>query len=659
MSKKQTKMANPSSCFIGAPLAPSISTSHATSPFHSSITRLGRRTGIHYKQGVNVKSQSMHKCKLYMNLDPNSNNHINKDEDQMQKKRDESKRLKEEAAKLSLQALEAELESEKLKLEALKKQVELENMKLKREQLEMEEKIAKLQGLQAKEPGPPLQFVKPTVPVNDERLPPGLDAPNASLPQKTEGASTEKEDDALGVLKKMFETEIVDVRDAKTVGEAWKRMWQFEGSAVFPLPEELKSKLPAGKAFVLIPLAEELKSKLPAGKAFVLKKGFGQEMLAMGIPTLEDEVVIPLLERVMLVSPIFRPDSLDVSSVFDRLAFFGTSTADGDVLLNTLEEQVKELALDDKVQIFVMENPKQGKNLNFFGMDDDKEDEIINVRKMKAKEKAAAAGLTERDVAVVIIPKARQPAQDVWVSMFAASSLAISIITSILYATSLYTPVAPDQTMEFVWPSEQLIQQAAPIWFGTMLIPIAIDAGNRMVAAFRGVKMGFSFFLPSIQLGCFGRLFNFIESFPRNRTDYFDIIMAGQLTGFALSLAAFAYGLVVTASGTGGSTFGELYPLVSPTLFDGSLLTHTMAAYLCPELIASKATSMAVHPLVITGYTGLLITSLNLLPIGKLDGGLLMQCMFGRLRSAFLSTGALFISALSLIMHDSDVLFFW
>lgn len=64
-------------------------------------------------------------------------------------------------------------------------------------------------------------------------------------------------------------------------------------------------------------------------------------------------------------------------------------------------------------------------------------------------------------------------------------------------------------------------------------------------------------------------------------------------------------------------------------LFQGSLLLGTLCRLGFGQAAMATAT-ISVHPFVIAGWSGLVTTALNLLPVGSLDGGRMMQASFGR-----------------------------
>ncbi len=66
----------------------------------------------------------------------------------------------------------------------------------------------------------------------------------------------------------------------------------------------------------------------------------------------------------------------------------------------------------------------------------------------------------------------------------------------------------------------------------------------------------------------------------------------------------------------------ELLP-VPASLFQGSLLLGGLARAVLGPAAAGAPT--LIHPLFITGWCGLVVSALNLLPVGSLDGGRMVQ----------------------------------
>ncbi len=107
-----------------------------------------------------------------------------------------------------------------------------------------------------------------------------------------------------------------------------------------------------------------------------------------------------------------------------------------------------------------------------------------------------------------------------------------------------------------------------------------------------------------------------------SRRAVFDIGIAGPLAGLLPSLAALAYGLArstvvpVQLVGSGSVSLGD-----SLALLGLQALTH-------PNLPAGM--EVMLHPVGYAGWAGLFLTSLNLLPIGQLDGGHVLYGLLGR-----------------------------
>jgi membrane-associated protease RseP (regulator of RpoE activity) len=143
--------------------------------------------------------------------------------------------------------------------------------------------------------------------------------------------------------------------------------------------------------------------------------------------------------------------------------------------------------------------------------------------------------------------------------------------------------------------------------------------GHQVLAEKRNVKVGLPFFLPTGQIGAFGAITRF-ESLIPDRSVLFDVALAGPVAGGLLSLVMLLVGLFLSHPGGGLE--------IPSQFFQGSLLVGSIAKLVLGATI-SQAT-ISIHPLVIIGWLGLVINALNLMPAGQLDGGRIVQAIYGR-----------------------------
>ena len=68
----------------------------------------------------------------------------------------------------------------------------------------------------------------------------------------------------------------------------------------------------------------------------------------------------------------------------------------------------------------------------------------------------------------------------------------------------------------------------------------------------------------------------------------------------------------------------DLVPVPSQ-LFQGSLLLGKVASTVLGTETVRGSTQVLVHPLLIGGWCGLVSTALNCLPVGRVDGGRMVQ----------------------------------
>ncbi len=163
------------------------------------------------------------------------------------------------------------------------------------------------------------------------------------------------------------------------------------------------------------------------------------------------------------------------------------------------------------------------------------------------------------------------------------------------------------------------IGETVPLSLGIWSILIAHELGHRLIAQKHQVRLSLPFFLPAWQIGAFGAITRF-ESLIPNRNILFDISLAGPALGGGISLLFVILGLILSKP-------GSLFQLPSQ-FFQGSILIGSLARVILGETVQQAIVD--VHPLMVLGWLGLVITALNLLPAGQLDGGRIVQAIYGR-----------------------------
>ncbi|MDX2232603.1 MAG: site-2 protease family protein [Leptolyngbyaceae cyanobacterium bins.349] len=183
---------------------------------------------------------------------------------------------------------------------------------------------------------------------------------------------------------------------------------------------------------------------------------------------------------------------------------------------------------------------------------------------------------------------------------------------------------------------------AETIPFATGLIAVLAvhEIAHWIIAKRHQVRLSLPFFLPTLQLGSFGALTRF-ESVLPNRNVLFDVAFAGPAAGGLLSFGMLLTGLLLSHK-------GSLFQLPSQ-FFQGSILVGTLARVVLQESLQNPIVD--VNPLVVLGWLGLVITALNLLPAGQLDGGRIVQSVYGRKTASRTTIGTLILLGLASLVN--------
>ncbi|MCA9869273.1 MAG: site-2 protease family protein [Anaerolineae bacterium] len=159
------------------------------------------------------------------------------------------------------------------------------------------------------------------------------------------------------------------------------------------------------------------------------------------------------------------------------------------------------------------------------------------------------------------------------------------------------------------------ILEGLPFALTLMVILGSHELGHYFMGRWHKVRVTLPYFIPvPAFLGTFGAFIQ-MRSPIRNRAQLFDVGFAGPIVGFVVALPLLIIGLL-------------LPPVGSPYLRVGdSLLTGFLSELLRPEFVGR---GYGLNPVALAAYFGILLTGVNLLPAGQLDGGHIAYAIFGR-----------------------------
>ncbi len=160
------------------------------------------------------------------------------------------------------------------------------------------------------------------------------------------------------------------------------------------------------------------------------------------------------------------------------------------------------------------------------------------------------------------------------------------------------------------------------LFFALPLMTIlgAHELSHYLMSKRHGVDASLPFFIPSIPpLGTFGAFISMRDPMP-DRKALLDIGVAGPIAGLLVTLPVTVLGLFLTAQGN--MQTGALGPEGGLGLMLQPLFHVFMLFMPIPE-------GAALHPTAFAAWVGFLVTAINLLPTGQLDGGHIARAFFG------------------------------
>jgi membrane-associated protease RseP (regulator of RpoE activity) len=156
---------------------------------------------------------------------------------------------------------------------------------------------------------------------------------------------------------------------------------------------------------------------------------------------------------------------------------------------------------------------------------------------------------------------------------------------------------------------------AGPYFAATLMgILLFHEAGHYFVGRYHGVDASLPYFIPlppSMTLGTLGAVIKMKHPIA-DRNVLFDVGAAGPIAGLVVALPLLVIGL----------TMSSLGPNAPGDALEGNSILYVALKYaVFGRYLPGGGIDVHLHPMASAGWVGLLITMINLMPIGQLDGG--------------------------------------
>lgn len=228
--------------------------------------------------------------------------------------------------------------------------------------------------------------------------------------------------------------------------------------------------------------------------------------------------------------------------------------------------------------------------------------------------------------------------------------LALGLLLLTILTTTVVGAGLSGITAQQLENNPSLLLQGLPYSLGLIAILGLHEFSHYFTAVKYKIKTTLPYFIPiPFFLGTFGAFIQMRSPVP-TRKALFDVAVAGPLGGIIIAIPLLFWGL----------SLSEIVPLTNQSSLlnfqalnpQFSFLLSILAKLaLGSNLIAGKA--IHLHPLAVAGYVGIIVTALNLMPVGQLDGGHIVHAMYGQKTAIIIGQlTRLFMFILALVQPD-------
>jgi membrane-associated protease RseP (regulator of RpoE activity) len=162
-----------------------------------------------------------------------------------------------------------------------------------------------------------------------------------------------------------------------------------------------------------------------------------------------------------------------------------------------------------------------------------------------------------------------------------------------------------------------------------MTILVVHEMGHYVAARIHGVEASLPFFVPlppQISLGTLGAVIR-MKNPIQDRNQLIDVGVAGPIAGLVVAIPLLVIGLSLSEVSS--------VPVEGNFHEGNSILYILLKLAVTGRYLPDGATDVMLHPMAFAAWVGLLITMINLIPIGQLDGGHVARAYLGDRHESF------------------------
>jgi len=198
----------------------------------------------------------------------------------------------------------------------------------------------------------------------------------------------------------------------------------------------------------------------------------------------------------------------------------------------------------------------------------------------------------------------------------------ITLFTTTVVGTGL-AGISPEQFQS----NPNLLRNGLPYALTLMWILGCHEFSHYFTAIYYKIRATLPYFIPvPFFLGTLGAFIQMRSPVP-HRKALFDVAIAGPLGGFIMTVPLLIWGLSLSETVPLSEESGLLR---IDSLDPRSSLLMTLFSKIALGSELGPETAIDLHPIAIAAYIGLIVTALNLMPVGQLDGGHMVHAMYGQ-----------------------------